>query len=261
MVIDAMPSPRPAAREGSSEPGNHRRDSTEDADPTLTRKRQRLNEQGDRSRSISLEPAAASATGPSSGANSRSLSDKVHTSLPSSPPVYDAMSFQMDQAKSPTKQGSHEQLSTVKTPSKVTINVRGRRPSTPAEHKHPSPVSEPSTSKGDHHHQAGTNSSHDNRYVEGEKPSSNTASVSSDRATMGACSSSPSIRSPPVEITEVEDIDQEHAGNGWGPRVVDLEPDGAESLMSRFPFFARDCDMRDVVVQLSKALEIGEQPL
>lgn len=64
-----------------------------------------------------------------------------------------------------------------------------------------------------------------------------------------------SVRSPEVEIAEVEEMDQDYAVTEWDPLV---ESEARAGLIERFPFYVKDCEMRDVVLQVSRTMEKGE---
>ncbi|KAI9791100.1 MAG: hypothetical protein M1816_004331 [Peltula sp. TS41687] len=255
---DSSPNFHQQREPSSSEPcSNPRRDSTEDADPTMTRKRQRLETPTERTVNIAGIDINRPADGDSAIAASRppsssppvqgNLSRSVRTPTTPSPPSPQDQRRQQQQTPPPPVPSQSPRTPTDKmtrldhpplsrTSSKVTINVRGPRPETPSVASHQtSPISDREASARD---------------VQ-QDPS--TATTDDTPGPLSPATSS--VRSPEVEIAEVEEMDQDYAVNEWDPL---LESDGRVGLIERFPFYVKDAEMRDVVLQVSRTMEKGE---
>ena len=144
----------------------------------------------------------------------------------------------------------------------MTINVRGGRPGTPDGIPDGAPdrlpVAEPVAADApDGHGEAGLA----RRTYPDDDLSASAATVAvAEGSSDEESASSASLHSPPLEVAEVEDIDQNYTGAGWGSLVsVSVEPEGREYLVSRFPFYSRECDAREPVLQMVKTVELGER--
>ncbi|KAI9826367.1 MAG: hypothetical protein M1832_000284 [Thelocarpon impressellum] len=226
MAVDAA-DPPPAASLDLS-PSDHcgpRRDSMEDADPSLTRKRQRL---GSSPRSMSADALAALP-------DDAGLPDQAPDTPRSLPPAEPELPHTPRYApRSEPSLSSHK-----RTASKVTINVRTPRldptSGASAAPAPPEPASEASVE---------------------DAMSSAAGTVGTptpvDRSTVISPSSSPG-RSPEVEIAEVEDMDQDYETSAWTPLVNVV----SASLVESIPFYTNGCDPKSVVAQIGAALEKG----
>ena len=231
MALDPQSSSSSLPPQGSSDHSATRRDSVEDADPTLTRKRQRLEmplETDARRDDAVLAPSSPPSSPPT--AQTHPTPDSVRD--PSPPP------------QSPSQMTRLGRPGLARTPSKVTINVRGPRPPTAGEMAQPSPVSERGR----------------------EEPASSSAtggpaepSASTTEDTSGPFSpASSSARSPEVEIAEVEEMDQDYAVTEWDPLGGGvLETEAPAALMEKFPFYIKGCEMRELVAHLARTMEKG----
>ncbi|KAI9853016.1 MAG: hypothetical protein M1838_002795 [Thelocarpon superellum] len=266
MAVDTDDFPRHVERDLSSDSGGPRRDSTEDADPSLTRKRQRLDSSAAAaSRSMSADRAPALDPRPPHDAEPNPDPDPEYdhddddgrpnssTSLPPStslphlhtPEPSDSPSSVADEDPSAAL-SSHKRNS-----SKVTINVR-----TPRTDNVPEPPLTPSVE------------------LTAEKARSSsptsTAAPATDARPAGAppartpsthtsVASSPAP-SPEVEVAEVEDMDQDYADTAaWTPLVSMVAAGRHGLLIERFPFYTHGCDPKQVVTQVMNVLEKGSE--
>ncbi|KAI9762241.1 MAG: hypothetical protein M4579_000565 [Chaenotheca gracillima] len=246
MAVDPTPASSAVPRETSSEPCGPRRDSIEDADASLTRKRQRLDGTPRPSRSMSADRDPALPDAPSHAgmetaaihpagikATLRDTDDEVvgTTESAASPQTPDELRDDVD--------SSHFQ----QTPSRVTINVRPPKPgSVPAESpKANFPTLEAAYDESD-------------TFDEPAAVSENNA-VSSPQA-------SSHERSPEVEAAEVEDMDQDYETK-WAPAVFLQEEDSGiqqrqveeRSLIEEFPYFDGLVDAKPLMRQFAGTLE------
>ncbi|KAI9884709.1 MAG: hypothetical protein M1823_003490 [Watsoniomyces obsoletus] len=261
MAVDGSISPALRPRGSSSEPINLRRDSMEDADPTLTRKRQRLDDHAAPSRSRSLDPIMqhtinnnnnmAGTEGPPSSS--------TMASSPSSPPPE---RMQQKEAQEPASSSSTmrpEQASEHhRTPSKVTINVRAR-PSDPVDEGSPASPSSPeavivisSCESSSQHSSPKANRTTPERSDMGETTTETIIDATETRS-----SSTTSIRSPEIEVAPVEDMDQDDTTDDWDPLVTVVQPDVRDALIERFPAYAHECDLKQVVGHVAAIMEKG----
>ena len=199
--LDPPRTPTRASSEGLSPPP---RNSMEDADSSVTRKRPRL-DSGDRVyRSMSAEPSISA---PSTSDQAPPPSDLPQPSRPSSPGTITTPSMQ-------TMNG---------TPSKVTINVRDQS----LAHSPPQPTAkEPS---------AGQEGDQDLTYITNNMGDTNEQDVPSPR-TVQPSSPSP-IGSPQIEVAEPEDMEGHTGPTVWfRPKMGIFEAETLQyNLISQFP--------------------------
>lgn len=261
MAVDPEPSPRSITREGSSDRCGPRRDSIEDADPSLTRKRQRLNNSTDCSRSGSADrpifsPAQTEPEHTQQTSQSRNHQTGVDRRS-SSATLDGSPSATLEGSPSPTSliirspkanmRVDHPPLS--RTSSKVTINVRGPRPEMINGVLHGSPVTDAE--------RAGSSDEAESDAVVEPVKLDSTDTVVIDTSSAVSPSTTSSVRSPEVEIAEVEDMEHDYGPPGWGSVVSVLEPEGDDLFMQSFPFYHKDCAMRDIVNHIARNMEKG----
>ena len=212
---------RTPTRANSAGPSPPRRNSMEDADSSVTRKRPRL-DSGDRTRRsmsadriypIPSEPsnARASLTPPRGNASPK------HTGIASISPSAD------------------------RTPSKVTINVRD-----PAPHISPTPP----IANGAH-----LSTTSDKQDIPTSNQTESSTRINSMSSDVVSVTSTPA-RSPEIEVAEVEDMNQESGETRWRPlaRLIDAkETQGA--LLDLFPYGHRQTNLRHTVTLLGNAFE------
>ena len=217
--MDTPLTPR-ATSEGPSPPS---RNSMEDADSSVTRKRPRL-DSGDRAyRSMSADRALHARVGPDPGQHlPNTNSDLIR-----------------EHDQQPMLSEDRGQLSVNGTPSKVTINVRDRNLDTS-----PLPLNmlPTHTSADDPRH-----------------PSQGDSQVDfpSTPPDMVSISSSPT-RSPEIEVAEVEDMDDDPAETRWKPMISVTNIDDIHAnLMEGFPYSDRNTKGAHAVGLLAQALKEG----
>lgn len=227
MAADSLGPPCTPSRTVSSEPCLVRRDSMEDADSSVKRKRPRL-DSGDRAyRSMSADKAIASP-----GGDEHADSQPVHAHSRSVEP-------ELLRTPSPT---SKPLPSLNRTPSRVTINVRTPvRPDATAE------GGRPQEQDGAQH--AADDVNHNGAERAGEPPGDATKVIS--------ISSSPA-RSPEIEVAEVEDMDQDPNETRW-TSVVNIMGDSGtvDALLLTFPLSDRYPTLRDTVLYIGQIFEKG----
>lgn len=261
MVVDPTDATRHISRAVSSEPPcGPRRDPTEDADPTLTRKRQRLDSDARNTRSMSadglisvmnksdLAPVQADNTNNSAGISTDPAPDLPPSDTPVEHDLTQAPATPSNPDASRVDPSPHK-----RTPSKVTINLRTPRPDKAEENKTQGPVD---TSTDDQRN--------DNLTVQLKEP---TAQMDKDQqpgamALDGAAATTPSSSpsdSPTVEAAEVEYMDSEYEPSGWAALVSDIAPIHAQTLVERFPCYQAGMTLKSLVAQVASALEAGPQ--
>ncbi|KAI9827937.1 MAG: hypothetical protein M1819_006880 [Sarea resinae] len=221
-----------SSRARSDEPCGSRRDSMEDADATQTRKRPRL-DSGDRgSRSMSADRILA-APGRGELMDTNSLASGNHLERPRSPNL--------------SKDDDREPPSLTQTPNKVTINVRApQNLDVPEE-------SSAETSQGGEQ-SASEQSPSSATMSAGQEPANTPMNIDEDPT-----ASSPSmLRSPEIEVAEVEDMDMGRGGSQWVPIVDVLEEAGRRGIMDQFPYSNDTVDLRDTVANIAQLLEKGD---
>ncbi|KAI9830076.1 MAG: hypothetical protein M1826_005069 [Phylliscum demangeonii] len=281
----------------SSEPAIARRDSIEDADPTLTRKRQRLEmpvENGQRpelqarqpweesSKLVHVnghrarEPACVARSSPPAAISPWSPAATAQAARPASAPASPSPSLSVARL-SADAMGRRERPRLSRTASKVTINVRGGAP--PPEIGSDDAPTAASATDRDHSMRDPSAPEPEpqrdpDRELEPEPepepkpvpaPSSAPAPAPTERSATNSedpvgpfSPSNSSVRSPEVEIAEVEEMDQDYAVTDWDPvvRVVE-EEDHHSLLVEKFPYYGKNCDVKDAIHSISRNLEKG----
>lgn len=220
MEIASLGAPSTPVRAISAGPGPPRRDSMDDSDPSLTRKRPRL-DSGDRSyRSMSADELA----------NTPSRSLLRHS--PSTPARYMNGSNRGDEAT--------VLASASGTPSKVTINV-----------KEPLPTNSPP---------GPATSSPEIDIMRAEVVPSEASTVEvpvvvdASSPEIISVSSSPS-RSPEIEVAEIEDISEAPSETRW--RSLNEATELQRTLLRAFPFASRNRHPRQAIEALIFAYDNG----
>lgn len=227
MASDSIDLPHTPTRAVSSEPCLARRDSMEDADSSVTRKRPRLDSGARAYRSMSADEVVVGNDGPAGfPPHSRSVESALRTPSP-----------------------SPKQLPSLhRTPSRVTINVR--TPARPSPSKTSTTAPEPASTgpppRGE-----------DPLAVEMDKDIELKADSGVDGSRAISISSSPA-RSPEIEVAEVEDMDQDPNETRWTSVVNITEPDGTlQTLLDTFPLSDRFPNPRDSVLTIAQIFEKG----
>lgn len=233
----------------------------EDADPTLTRKRQRLDDHVTPSRSRSLDPIVLSTTNMTEPEGPPSSSTMASSSPTSSPPVGVQPTVAQEQPHTPSTMSPDQGPSHVRTPSKVTINVRAR-PSDPVdEASHGSPGSQDAvvpTSPHDSTHSSSPHSSPTaNRTSHERSEQGETTTAKTNDAPATRASSTTSVRSPEIEVAEVEDMDQDDTAEDWDPLVTVVQPDVRDALIEKFPVYSQGCDLKQLITHVAAIMEKG----
>ena len=233
MAPDSLDLPRTPTRAVSSEPCLARRDSMEDADSSVTRKRPRLDSGARAYRSMSA--------------------DKVAVGRPSSEQDEPAPLPPHRRSVEPVnlRTPSPKQMPSLhKTPSRVTINVR-----TPAR---PSPTTNSTIAP----EPASTGPSpkvEDVLAVGMDKDMDQEADNGGNGSRAISISSSPS-RSPEIEVAEVEDMDQDPNETRWTSVVNITGTDGTlQTLLDIFPLSDRFSNPRDSVLHIAQIFEKGRR--
>ena len=233
MAPDSLDPPRTPSRAVSSEPCLVRRDSMEDADSSVTRKRPRL-DSGERAyRSMSADKAIGS------------TSNYDHKSLTSIPPQSRSVEPELFRTPSPT---SRHFPPLNRTPSRVTINVRTpvRPSSTTNSIIGPEPDSAGPPARP---HDPGTAGADNDMERPAEDDGNGPKAIS--------ISSSPT-RSPEIEVAEVEDMDQDPNESRWTSVVNITGADGTlETVFDTFPLSDRYSSLRDAVLYIAQVFEKG----
>lgn len=219
--VNSPDSPRDTSRDTPEPCGPP---SMEDPDNSLKRKRPRL-DSGDRA-SGSMSTERTNATESNFDAAPHSPSSAL-----TEPEL--AQVDQQNKAHSPTH---------VRTPSKVTINVR---------------VPQPDASESERNPKEGLNAQSGGSDMAGTRePSSPLGVTANQSATISRSPSQP--RSPEIEVAEVEDMDSDDNGSEW-PYVVNVigEDGQGPDLMDRFPFLDRGHTLVDTMHWLAGILEKG----
>ncbi len=229
MAPDSLDPPRTPSRAASSEPCLVRRDSMEDADSSVTRKRPRL-DSGERAyRSMSADKAVGA------------IGSSEHEGSTSLPPHSRSEQPELLRTPSPTL----KQLPSLnRTPSRVTINVR-------------TPVGVSSTANsatGPEPDSAGPNAAM--RAVDSDNNVDRPATSGRDSSRAISISSSPP-RSPEIEVAEVEDMDQDPSETKW-TSVVNIMGT-LETLLDTFPLSDRYPSLRDTVAYIAQIFEKGSR--
>lgn len=216
--------PSTLTRATSAGPSPPRRNPMEDADSSVTRKRPRL-DSGERThRSMSADRIT------------KAPSAQEHSPTPFTPTRGGSSAGLVD---------GHTFISqNDRTPSKVTINVRG-----PTHHESPS---RPETN-GTHEPAQSVKGEMD---TAGQTDSSSSVRIESRSSEVISVSSSPS-RSPEIEVAEVEDINAERGETRWRPlaSLIDAK-DTQGALLDAFPYASpRDRLLRQTVILVSQAIE------
>ena len=217
-----MEVPRTPNRATSEGPSAPTRNSMEDADSSVTRKRPRL-DSGDRSyRSMSAD-----------GVLPASTASELGEFLPT------AGEDGRDQGHPPSSGDNPSKHSLNGTPSKVTINVRDKLSQT-------SP-SRPSM--------ATTGSSQSDDLPQSSQAASSNITSTPPRAI--SLSSSPA-RSPEIEVAEIEDMDDDPRHTKWKPMVSLTNVEDLQiSLLDSFPGADKFPEHRQAIAYLAQALEKG----
>lgn len=224
--------PISSTRAQSAGPSSPHRNLMEDADPSGTRKRPRL-DSGDRAhRSMSADPLGAT---PSSAG-------RASTSVTSTSGQNESQSSQMDD-------GLPAPLPI--TPSKVTINVRGPTLDTSPTCQIP-PLKPNPTIRGGFVGDA-SSASHQGSSTDVSSPPAKTNSVTS----------SP-LRSPEIEVAEVEDMNDDPGETRWKPLSSDTTTTNAHEakaihtlLLSQFPHCSGHT-LKNTVTKITGALQKSE---
>lgn len=237
MAPDSLDPPRTPNREVSSEPCLARRDSMEDADSSVTRKRPRLDSGKRTFRSMSADKAVGA---------SGSSEHEAPASLPTH-----SRSVEPEILRTPSP--IQKQLPPLdRTPSRVTINVR-----TPA-----GPNSTANSSTGPEPDSGGPHTgSHGSRAVDSDNDVGKSANSAGNSPQAISISSSPA-RSPEIEVAEVEDMDQDPSETRWTSIVNIMGPDGTlETLFDTFPLSDRYPSLRETVAYITQMFEKGNKAL
>ena len=229
--LDSPRTPIPGPSEGLSPPA---RNSMEDADSSVTRKRPRL-DSGDRAyRSMSADPSSTALTDSAVSSDREQLSPNRLDQLQGN-----KKTSQDDPGAEPIQQLDG-------TPSKVTINLRDQNP-----------ASSPARSV--------TLEADGARYETTETSSAQNAAMSPDKF----ASSPPQLKapsplamgSPEIEVAEPEDMDGHTGPTVWiRPRRGLVDPMGfMESLLPNFPFMQQSVTVHACFQRLGEILQHGEQ--
>ena len=228
-LLDPPRTPVPGPPEGLSPPP---RNSMEDADSSVTRKRPRL-DSGDRAyRSMSAEPSSMAVTGTASsdcGQTSPTRAEELQGNTHTSQDASDATPLQQLDG----------------TPSKVTINVRDQNPVG-------SPARSVTLEADNARYEATENSSAQNPVMSSDKYASSPPQLDAPLPS--------AMGSPEIEVAEPEDIEGHTGPTVWiRPRksFFDLD-DFQESLLSSFPFMQRSLSVQACITRLGDVLSIGE---
>lgn len=234
MASDSLDLPRTPTRAVSSEPCLARRDSMEDADSSVTRKRPRLDSGARAYRSMSADKAGLVSSGGSE---------------PNDPASLAPHSRSVEPATLRTPSPTPEQLPSLhRTPSRVTINVRtpARPGPTTDSTTAPEPASTGPPPKAD-----------DRLSVEMDKDVERGPDSGEDGFRVISISSSPA-RSPEIEVAEVEDMDQDPTETRWTSVVNITGTHGTlQTLLDSFPFADR-CSARESVLTIAQIFEKGK---
>ncbi|KAI9789797.1 MAG: hypothetical protein M1835_001432 [Candelina submexicana] len=209
--------------EAPSEPGGPL--SMEESDNSLKRKRPRLDSGGRASGIMSTERTIATSSSSEPAPLSPSTALTEHGLV------------QTDE------QTNIDFPSHVRTPSKVTINVRAPQPGIPDLEQNPKDVLSAPSARPD---------------MSATRESSSPLMITTNRsATVSPSSTQP--RSPEIEIAEVEDIDSDNDGSEW-PSVVNVigEDGQGTNLMDHFPCLDRGQTLLDTMHWLAGILEKGD---
>ncbi|KAI9723365.1 MAG: hypothetical protein M1812_001249 [Candelaria pacifica] len=221
--VNPPDSPGDTPRETPSKPCGPQ--SMEDPDNSLKRKRPRL-DSGDRNSGNMLTERTVAASSSSEPAPTSHESALTEQGL--------EQTHQQTEVHSPTH---------VRTPSKVTINVRAPQPDNLELGQDPKELLSAHSGRSD--------------MAAAQDSSSSSLVTANQTATVSASSSQP--RSPEIEVAEVEDIDSADDGSEW-PYVVNVigeEGQGA-NLMERFPYLDRGQTLMDTMHWLAGLLEKGD---
>ncbi|KAI9796613.1 MAG: hypothetical protein M1833_006053 [Piccolia ochrophora] len=239
----------PRAREASSEPCGPRRDSIEDADASLTRKRQRLDNGAGASRSMSADPAVAHSNIPSPGQHGSSASSSTSPSggtYPGSRAGRNTRSAESLENSEPCRPVSPEHKPSPdpslvsSTPNKVTLNLRPQQ----SESVNCSPTKED-----------GIDDIEPNLQDDVKEPTKPLAASNLQDATSRSRSAS---QSPEIEIAEVDEMDQDEQSTNW-PSVVNVGlQDPQQLILEKFPWWTEEEDMKFVVDKIGKGFQTSE---
>ena len=209
-----------ATSEGPSPPS---RNSMEDADSSVTRKRPRL-DSGDRThRSMSAD---------------RILSSRASVEQGQLLPTTNA---EPNEKGTPTISRRVHHYSLDRTPSKVTINVRD-------------PNSDSSLSQQHNGHVATVLNLDD--LPSSDQTTSSPALQSNNSRPISVTSSSP--QSPEIEVAEIEDMDEDPGETRWKRLVSIIDPEDIQAnLLDNFPFADRCQAHRQAATHVGQILEKG----
>jgi len=231
MASDSLDLPCTPTRAVSSEPCLARRDSMEDADSSVTRKRPRLDSGARAYRSMSADKVFAGSGG--------GEQDDTASLPPHSRPVEPAVL----RTPSPTPK---QQPSLHRTPSKVTINVRTPARSSPITNSTTAPSTEPPPT------------AEDLPAVEMDQDMEREADGRGDGSRAISISSSPT-RSPEIEVAEVEDMDQDPNETRWTSVVNITGTDGTlKTLFDAFPLSDRYSNPQESIHTIAQIFEKGK---
>lgn len=235
MASDSLDLPRTPTptRAVSSEPSLARRDSMEDADSSVTRKRPRLDSGARAHRSMSADKVVGGS------------GDSEHDDPASLPPHPGSI----DPTPLRTPSSSPKQLPSLhRTPSRVTINVRTPlRPSpTPNSTLAPEPASTGPPPRPE-----------EALAVEMDKDTEQEADGGGDGSRAISISSS-AARSPEIEVAEVEDMDQDPHDTRWTSVVNITGMVGTlQTLLDTFPLSEKYSHPQEPVAFIGQIFEKG----
>ena len=235
MAPDSLDPPRTPTRAVSSEPCLARRDSMEDADSSVTRKRPRLDSGARTYRSMSADKVVVGGGG-----------DGGHDDPPSLPPHRRSL----EPARLRTPSPPPQQLPSIhRTPSRVTINVRTPARSSPNANSTAAP--EPASA-------GPPPEAESSLAVDMEKDMEQEANTGGNGSR--AISISSSAQSPEIEVAEVEDMDQDPNETRWTSVVNITGTDGTlQTLLDAFPLLERYSSLRDSVSHIAQIFEKGKR--
>ena len=217
--MEGPQTPNRAISEGSCPPRN----SMEDADSSVTRKRPRLDSGDHTYRSMSADKIELDQVTPEPSQPLPNTDGNVHEPMP------------------PIPMDNTHQNSVGGTPSKVTINVRDKLlESSPPKHNLAAKLAAMESDKMVH-----------------SSPAMSAIDITSTPPDDVEVLSSPT-RSPEIEVAEIEDMDDDPRQTRWKPMVsVTNVEDLQNTLLENFPFADKYTDIRECVSCLSQTLEKG----